>query len=167
MAAAAGAAAAGVVAAGGGGTQTVTAPPSPPAQQQQPTPPPPPAPASPTANSFNGDYSGNLSVTDNGCRFAPSPRFSARLDVNSAGHGTLRFTYVDSNQQQHYVFDNVNVTMNGAQGTFEARTVSSQFGYTLIVQGNLSGNSLTGRVSFFDSSRGNCHTGFVMNGTRQ
>ena len=131
------------------------------------TPPNPPTPAQPTADSFNGQYTGNLTVTENVCRFTSTAGFSARLNVNSSGTGTLEFTYQSSGQQQLYVFPNVRVTMNGSQGTFEAQTDSAQFGYRLIVQGRLSGTAFTGNISFFDSRPGNCHTGYVVNGTRQ
>lgn len=150
---------------------TVTLPPSLPPQtpinSTPPNPPPSTPPAQPTADSFNGQYTGNLTVTENVCRFTSTAGFTARLNVNNSGTGTLEFTYVSTGQQQLYVFTSVRVTMNGSQGSFEAQTDSAQFGYRLIVQGRLSGNAFTGNISFFDSRPGNCHTGYVVNGTRQ
>jgi hypothetical protein len=145
---------------------TVVVPATPPVNTTPPAA-PPSAPAQPTADSFNGQYTGNLTVTENVCRFTSTAGFSARLNVNSSGTGTLEFTYQSSGQQQLYVFTNVRVTMNGSQGTFEAQTDSAQFGYRLIVQGRLAGTAFTGNISFFDSRPGNCHTGYVVNGSRQ
>lgn len=171
MIGAAGAAGAAALAAGGGGTTSgpaTTAPPSPPVQQapspQPPTTPSPPAPPAP--DSFNGTTTGELTVTENACGFPQSAGFSARLNVNSAGNGTLEFTYLAPGQQQLYVFNSVSVRMNGDQGSFEAETTSAQFGYRLIIQGIFSGSTLTGRISFFDPRRNNCHVGYMMRGRR-
>lgn len=131
------------------------------------TPAAPAPPAAPTADSFNGEYTGTLTVTENVCRFTSTAGFSARLNVNSSGTGTLEFTYQSGGQSQLYVFTSVRVTMNGSQGAFEAQTDSAQFGYRLIVQGRLSGTAFTGNISFFDSRPGNCHTGYVVSGTRR
>lgn len=165
---AAGAAGAGVLAAGGGKSQGpgVAAPLSPPAQQTQPpqpAPAPPAPPATPTPDSFNGTHTGNLTATENGCRFPPTAAFTALLNVNSSGIGTLQFTYLAPGQQQLYVFNNVTARMNGNQGSFEAETTSAQFGYRLIIQATLAGNTLAGRISFFGP--GNCHTGYTISGT--
>jgi hypothetical protein len=149
----------------GPGTAVTPNPPPAPAPAPAPAPPPPPPPPpQPTADGFNGTYMGNLSVTENGCGFAPSAGFNLVLNVNSAGSGLLQFTYISFGQQQ-YVFNNVTMRMNGNQGLLDAETTG--FGYRFIIQSTFSGNAVTGRISFFDPSRGNCHTGYNLNGTRQ
>lgn len=164
------AAVAGAVLATSGGGDTpvpnIAAPPStpPPATPAPPPPPVVPAPSQPGPQDLNGVYRGNLTVTENGCRFSNSTPFAADINFHASGIGTIQFTYQLGNQL--YTFNNVNVRMNGNQGVIEAETTSTQFGYRVLIQATVSGNAFTGSISFFDPGRGNCHTRYSMNGAK-